>query len=65
LLDGTDGAPSLWLGDPEISRVSRQPIEVRSIQGEDILVVTGLRPGDRIVVAGVNHLRDGMLVHPR
>jgi multidrug efflux pump subunit AcrA (membrane-fusion protein) len=43
--------------------VSRRPIEVGAIQGEDIVVLAGLAPGDRIVTAGVNHLRDGMLVH--
>ena len=61
---GTAGVPSVWVADPESSRVSRRPIEVGAIQGEDIVVLAGLSPGERIVTAGVNHLRDGMLVHP-
>lgn len=60
---GTDGAPTVWVVDPESSRVSRRPIEVGAIQGEDVVVLGGLAPGERIVTAGVNHLRDGMLVH--
>ncbi|MCU0836624.1 MAG: efflux RND transporter periplasmic adaptor subunit [Chromatiaceae bacterium] len=64
VLAGTDGAPSVWVVDPASSRVSRRPIEVGAIQGEDIVVLAGLSPGERIVTAGVNHLRDGMLVHP-
>jgi RND family efflux transporter MFP subunit len=64
VLAGTDGAPSVWVVDPASSRVSRRPIEVGTIQGEDIVVLAGLSPGERIVTAGVNHLRDGMLVHP-
>jgi RND family efflux transporter MFP subunit len=59
-----DGAPSVWVVDPESSRVSRRPVEVGAIQGEDVVVLSGLAPAERIVTAGVNHLRDGMLVHP-
>jgi len=61
---GTDGAPSVWVVDPDSSRVSRRPIEVGAIQGEAVIVLGGLESGERIVTAGVNHLRDGMLVHP-
>lgn len=64
VLAGSDGAPSVWVVDPESSRVSRRAIEVGTIQGEDIVVLAGLESGERIVTAGVNHLRDGMLVHP-
>lgn len=64
VLAGTDGAPSVWVVDPESSRVSRRPIEVGTIQGENVVVLAGLEPGERIVTAGVNHLREGMLVHP-
>jgi membrane fusion protein, multidrug efflux system len=59
-----DGAPNVWVVDPASSRVSRRPIEVGAIQGEEVVVRTGLEPGERIVTAGVNHLRDGMRVHP-
>lgn len=64
VLAGTDGTPSVWVVDPERAQVSRRPIEVGAIQGEDIVVLMGLSPGERIVTSGVNHLRDGMRVHP-
>ncbi len=64
VLAGADGTPGVWVVNPESARVSRRPIEVGTIQGQDIVVRAGLSPGERIVTAGVNHLRDGMLVHP-
>jgi membrane fusion protein, multidrug efflux system len=64
VLGAADGAPSVWLFDPATSRVSRRPVEVGAVRGSDITVVEGLAPGDRIVFAGVHHLRDGMLVRP-
>lgn len=64
VLAGTDGAPGVWVVDPESSRVSRRAIEVGTVQGQDIVVLGGLKPGERIVTAGVSHLRDDMLVHP-
>jgi RND family efflux transporter MFP subunit len=59
-----DGAPTVWVVDPDSSRVSRRSVEVGEVQGSDVLVLNGLQTGDRIVTAGVDHLREGMLVHP-
>jgi membrane fusion protein, multidrug efflux system len=64
VLGAADGAPMVWVLDPATSRVSRRPVEVGAVRGSDIVVVSGLAPGDRIVAAGVHHLRDGMLVRP-
>jgi membrane fusion protein, multidrug efflux system len=64
ILGAADGTPTVWVLDPATSRVSRRPVEVGAVRGSDITVVEGLAPGDRIVVAGVHHLRDGMLVRP-
>lgn len=59
-----DGTPTVWVVDPESSRVSRRLIEVGEVHGSSVLVADGLQAGDRIVTAGVDHLRDGMLVRP-
>lgn len=59
-----DGAPSVWVVDPATSRVQRRVIEAGEVQGSDIVVLAGLEPGERIVTAGVGHLREGMRVHP-
>lgn len=59
-----DGTPMAWVVDPATSRVQQRPIEVGEARGADVTVLAGLEAGERIVTAGVNHLRDGMLVHP-
>ena len=59
-----DGTPTVWVVDPESSRVSRRAIETGALQDADVAVLKGLAPGDRIVTAGVHSLRDGMRVHP-
>ena len=61
---GPDGAPTLWFVDPETSRVTRRAIEVGEIRGSDVVVLRGVQAGERIVTAGVDHLREGMLVRP-
>ncbi|WP_206211856.1 efflux RND transporter periplasmic adaptor subunit [Wenzhouxiangella sp. XN24] len=64
VLGAADGTPTVWVVDPETSRVSSRPVAVGAVRGTDIVVLEGLAPGERIVVAGVHHLRDGMPVRP-
>lgn len=61
---GANGEPMLWTVDPESGRVSSRPVETGSIQGEEIVIVEGLVPGEQIVTAGLSHLHEGMLVRP-
>lgn len=42
--------------------VSSRPVQVGDASGSEIEVVKGLSPGDRIAVAGVSFLREGMQV---
>ena len=42
--------------------IASRPIKVGAVQGGSVEVLDGLRPGDRIAVAGVSFLRDGMKV---
>lgn len=44
------------------STVSRRRVKVGEPTGSDIEIVEGLEPGDRVVVAGVSFLRDGMKI---
>jgi multidrug efflux pump subunit AcrA (membrane-fusion protein) len=40
--------------------VARQrPLTVGEIQGEDYVVLSGLSPGDRVIVSGVQKIGDG------
>lgn len=57
------GRPGVWIvGDD--GRVARRPVRTGAIVGADIVVESGLAPGERIVAAGVGALREGMAVRP-
>jgi RND family efflux transporter MFP subunit len=43
-------------------KVSSRPVQLGSASGGSIEVLSGLNAGDRIVIAGVRFLRDGMTV---
>jgi RND family efflux transporter MFP subunit len=59
--DGT-GGPGAWiLGSDDT--VSHRPVRVGQATGSQIEITDGLRPGDRIIVAGASFLREGMKVH--
>lgn len=55
------GEQVVWVIDGE-EQVKSRPVKVGSIQGGQIEITEGLEPGDRIAVAGVSFLRDGMKV---
>ncbi len=61
---GPDGGSRVWVVDGETSRVSQRTIQVGEITGDGAVVTAGLSPGERIVTAGISHLRDAMLVRP-
>lgn len=61
---GPDGTPRVWVVDPETDRVAARAVSVGPVQGSDIIVLEGLRIGERIVTAGLGHLREGMWVRP-
>jgi RND family efflux transporter MFP subunit len=56
-----DGDPGVWLVGPD-GTVSRAAVEVGEMRDDGILVASGLRPGDRVVVAGANLLQAGQKV---
>lgn len=55
------GTPAVWsvAGDGKIARV---PVKVGEVDGGRVAILAGLAPGDRIAVAGVSFLREGMTV---
>src|SRR5262249_12249732 len=57
--DGSGGQAAWVVGADEI--VARRPVKLGQAMGGQI-EVEGLEPGDRIAVAGVSFLRDGMKV---
>ena len=55
------GVQMAWNMDAD-GNVTRRPVKTGAVTGNDIVVLEGLEPGDRIVTAGVSFLRDGMKV---
>jgi RND family efflux transporter MFP subunit len=55
------GEQVAWVLGPD-ETVSRRPVKLGQATGGQIEIVEGLQPGDRIAVAGVTHLREGMKV---
>jgi membrane fusion protein, multidrug efflux system len=58
--DGT-GEQVAWVVGPD-QTVSRRPVKLGETTGGQIAVTEGLQAGDRIAVAGVTFLREGMKV---
>lgn len=58
------GRTAVWLLDEASMTVKAQPIEVAGADGNDLIVGAGLRPGQRVVTAGVHVLTPGQKVKP-
>ena len=50
-----------WVIGPD-GNVERRPVKTGSVTGDSMVVLEGLQPGDRIAVAGVQFLHEGMKV---
>ncbi len=55
------GKNYVWLVEDSMA-VKKQEVVVGSVTGENIYILKGLKPGSRIVTAGVNYLQPGMKV---
>jgi RND family efflux transporter MFP subunit len=54
--------PRVWVVDEEAMTVHPRPVAVGRMQGASIAVTDGIEAGDRVVVAGVPYLVEGMQV---
>jgi RND family efflux transporter MFP subunit len=61
LVKDAAGEQVAWVVGPD-QTVTRRPVKLGAATGSQIEVVDGLQPGDRIAVAGVSFLREGMKV---
>jgi len=55
-------ATTVWLLDKESMTVRSQPIEVATVDGNEVVVASGLQPGMQVVSAGVHVLSPGQKV---
>ncbi len=53
----------VWVIDAE-NKANRRPVKVGRQVGEQLLILEGLQPGERLVVEGLQKVRDGLLVKP-
>jgi len=58
--DGSGEQVAWVVGADQI--VTRRPVKIGAPTGDQIEIVDGLQPGDRVAVAGVSFLREGMKV---
>jgi multidrug efflux pump subunit AcrA (membrane-fusion protein) len=57
-----EGGANVWVVDESLT-VHRRPVSAGPVTGSDgIIILDGLAPGERIVTAGVQSLREGQEV---
>lgn len=47
------------------NKVSKQPLRISGKSGTDYIVKEGVKPGDRIVYSGLDHLTEGIVISPQ
>lgn len=57
-----DGGKIVWTVDPAKSTVHARPIEVSGFTGDGVDVKAGLKPGDLVVAAGTQFMRENLTV---
>jgi membrane fusion protein (multidrug efflux system) len=57
------GKNFMWVVGPE-NKASQRPVKVGGQYGENLLILEGLKSGDRIVVEGLQKVREGAPVQP-
>ena len=57
------GEAKAWVIDPSSMTVSSRDVTLGPLMGDEIVIESGLTAGERIAIAGVHYLREGMKVH--
>ena len=57
-----EGQTSVWVLDPKAMKVAPQAVQVGGAEGNQVVIASGLRPGQEIVTAGVHVLTPGQTV---
>ena len=56
----TANKPYVWIVENDSLRL--QPVELGDFQANNVVIRSGLKPGDTVVTAGVQKLREGQKV---
>ncbi len=65
VLDAPGDHPYVWVFDPKEGVVHKREVKIGPLEGSaNIKILSGVRPGEKIVVAGVTKLQEGMKVRP-
>lgn len=59
---GADGASMVWVIDESTMQVAQRAVTTGSLTNQGILVRDGLEPGEWVVTAGVNSLKEGQKI---
>lgn len=62
VIDSPDGKPSVWLVDKKTMTVKRHVVQISRLENNEIRILSGLKQGDEIVVAGAVYLRENQKV---
>lgn len=62
VLAAENGAPYVWVIDRQDMTVSRTPVSIGTVFGDEIAITGGLEIGQLIATSGVHNLRPGMRV---
>jgi RND family efflux transporter MFP subunit len=58
----TDGTTCIWRVDTDTLNTEKVPVETGGLRGNDILIVSGLVPGDHVISAGARFLVEGQRI---
>jgi membrane fusion protein (multidrug efflux system) len=58
------GKNFVWVISSE-NKASQRPVKVGEVAGGNVLITEGLKPGDRVVVEGLQKVREGAAVQPQ
>lgn len=61
-LFSTDAQPKVWVVDPAASTVRAVAVTTAGLSADNVRIVSGLKPGDRVVTAGASLLSEGARV---
>jgi len=56
------GKSSVWVLDPGSMSLKAQPVKIAGAEGNEVVIASGLQPGQEVVVAGVHVLKAGQKV---